>query len=62
VGLGLCFVALRVLRSAIFGVGIYDPLTLVGTPLLLALIALIATLIPAARITHIDPARTLRSE
>jgi predicted permease len=62
VGLGLCFVALRVLRSVIFGVGIYDPVTLVGTPLLLALIALIATVIPAARITRIDPARTLRSE
>lgn len=61
-GLGLCFVALRVLRSEIYGVGVYDPVALVGTPLLLALIALIATVIPAARITRIDPAQTLRSE
>jgi predicted permease len=61
-GLGLSFVALRVLRSEIYGVHVYDPLTLVGTPLLLALIAVAATLIPAARITRIDPAQTLRSE
>jgi predicted permease len=61
-GLGLSFLALRVLRSEIYGVHIYDPLTLAGTPLLLALIAAIATLIPAARITRIDPAQTLRSE
>jgi predicted permease len=61
-GLGLSFLALRVLRSQVYGVAVYDPLTLVGTPLLLALIAALATLIPAARITRIDPAQTLRSE
>jgi predicted permease len=61
-GLGLSFVALRVLRSEIYGVSVYDPLTLAGAPLLLIAIAVIATLIPAARITRIDPAQTLRSE
>ena len=61
-GLGLSFLALRVLRSQVYGVAVYDPLTLVGTPLLLALIAALATLVPAARITRIDPAQTLRSE
>jgi predicted permease len=61
-GLSLSFLALRVLRSQVYGVAVYDPLTLVGTPLLLALIAGLATLIPAARITGIDPAQTLRSE
>ena len=61
-GLGLSFLVLRVLRSEIYGVGIYDPLTLMGTSLILALITAIATLIPAARIARIDPAKTLRSE
>ena len=61
-GLSLSFLALRVLRSQVYGVAVYDPLTLVGTPLLLALTAGLATLIPAARITGIDPAQTLRSE
>jgi hypothetical protein len=61
-GLGLCFLALRVLRSEIYGIHVYDPLTLLGTPLLLAVIAMVATLIPAARIARIDPSQTLRSE
>jgi predicted permease len=61
-GLGLSFLALRVLRSEIYGVGIYDTATLLGTPLLLALIAVSATLIPASRVTRIDPAQTLRAE
>jgi predicted permease len=62
IGLGASFLALRVLKSEIYGVGVYDPLTLLGTPLILAVITAVATLIPAARITRIDPAKTLRSE
>jgi hypothetical protein len=62
VGLALSFLALRVLRSEIYGVGAYDPVTLIATPALLLLVALAASFIPAARITRIDPARTLRSE
>ena len=61
-GLGLSFFSLRVLQSEIYGVGVYDPATLLGTPLLLAAISAAATLIPAARIARIDPAQTLRSE
>jgi hypothetical protein len=61
-GLGLSFFSLRVLQSEVYGVGVYDPATLLGTPLLLAAISAAATLIPAARIASIDPAQTLRSE
>jgi ABC-type lipoprotein release transport system permease subunit len=46
----------------IYGVGVYDPVTLSVVPLLLLTIAGLASLLPALRITRIDPAATLRSE
>lgn len=61
-GMALSLIALRVLRSELYGVGVYDPITLLAAPLLLALIALIASLLPVLRISRIDPAQTLRSE
>lgn len=61
-GLGLCFLVLRVLKSQIYGVGVYDPATLIVAPALLLLVALGASLLPSLRITRIDPASTLRSE
>ncbi|MBV9182756.1 MAG: ABC transporter permease, partial [Acidobacteria bacterium] len=61
-GLLLSFAALRVLRSEIYGVRDYDVLTLTVVPILLILVAAGASLLPASRITQIDPARTLRME
>ena len=62
VGMGLSLIALRVLRSQLYGIGVYDPLTLVAAPLLLLLVALVASILPVLRISRIDPAQTLRSE
>lgn len=61
-GLLLSFAALRVLHSEIYGVRDYDPLTLAAVPILLMIVAAGASLLPASRITQIDPARTLRME
>jgi predicted permease len=61
-GLGGCVLVLRVMKSALYGVGPYDPVTLVTVPLVLVGIALAASLLPALRIARIDPAETLRSE
>lgn len=61
-GLAASFFALRVMKSAIYGVTPYDPLTLVCVPLLLVAIAAAASLLPALRIASIDPAETLRAE
>ena len=54
--------ALQVMKSAIYGVTTYDPVTLVTVPLLLLAIAGVASLLPALRIARIDPAETLRAE
>jgi hypothetical protein len=50
------------LRSLLFGVGPRDPATFVGVGLLLGLVALLATLIPARTAMRVDPAVALRSE
>jgi predicted permease len=61
-GLGLSFLALRVLRSQLFGIQEYDPLTLTSVPLIIAVIAVAASFLPTLRLTRIDPAETLRME
>jgi predicted permease len=61
-GLALSFLALRVLRSELFGVRDYDPLTLTIVPMVIAVIAVAASFLPTLRITRIDPAVTLRME
>jgi len=61
-GLGLSFLAMRVLRSQLFGVQEYDPLTLTLVPLIIAVIAVAASFLPTLRLTRIDPAVTLRME
>lgn len=62
VGLALSFAALRVLRSELYGVRDYDPLTLSVVPLVIAVIAAVASFLPTLRISRIDPAVTLRME
>jgi macrolide transport system ATP-binding/permease protein len=61
-GLALCAGALRVMRSVLYGVGIYDAPTLATVVLTLVLVTLLATTLPTLRIAKIDPANTLREE
>jgi predicted permease len=61
-GLTLALVVLRAMRSALFGISSYDPVTLVATMLLLLALAALASLLPALRITRIQPVEVLRAE
>ena len=61
-GLILCAGALRAMRSVIYGIGVYDMPTIAAVVLTLALVATIATTVPALRVAKIDPAKTLREE
>jgi predicted permease len=61
-GLLLSFSAVRLLRSQLFGVGLYDPLTIGSVCVLLALVAVAAAVVPTFRIARIDPAETLRAQ
>jgi predicted permease len=52
----------RVMRSLIYGVSAQDPLILVSVSLLVLIVALIASYVPAWRATQADPMVALRAE
>ncbi len=52
----------RLLRSQLFGVSTTDPFTLGAVVLLIALVALVAAVLPAWRASTIDPTTALRTE
>jgi macrolide transport system ATP-binding/permease protein len=61
-GLLLCVGTLRALRSALFGVGVYDWPSILCVVLVLLLVTVFATALPTLRIARTDPASTLREE
>ncbi len=61
-GLILAFFATRLLTSLIYGVSATDPITFIAVAALLILVAVLASLLPALRLTRLDPAQTLREE
>jgi len=61
-GLGMAFMVSRVMSGMLFGVGNFDPLTLVVSAVLLTAVALLACWIPARRATKVDPMIALRTE
>jgi predicted permease len=62
IGLAGAFLLTRLIRSLLFGVEANDPVTFVGISLLLVVIALFASYIPAQRAARIDPMISLRGD
>ncbi len=61
-GLLLSAGALRVMRSVLYGVDMYDVTTILTVVLTLSVVTLIATTAPARGVARIDPAKTLCEE
>ncbi|MGB8130086.1 MAG: ABC transporter permease, partial [Candidatus Angelobacter sp.] len=61
-GFALSAVSVRMIKSELYGVQTYDPLTFVAVLLLVIIAAAAATFLPTRRIAQIDPASTLRAE
>jgi putative ABC transport system permease protein len=60
IGLAIAFAVTRLLASLLFGVKAYDPLSFSAVAAILAVVALLATYIPARRAAAIEPSDALR--
>jgi ABC-type antimicrobial peptide transport system permease subunit len=60
IGVGAALLASRLMSNVLFGVSPTDPRVLVGVPVALLAVAIVACLIPAQRAAGLDPAEVLR--
>ena len=62
IGLGAAAGVTRVMASLLFNVSPVDPLTYIAVALLLAIATLLASYVPARRISRVDPAVAIRAD
>jgi len=62
IGIGASLAITRVMSTLLFGISATDPLTFVGVVVLLSVVSLFASYIPARRAMHLDPLVALRYE
>jgi predicted permease len=62
IGITCGLIVTRMVTNLLYGVSAVDPVTFVGMPLLLLLVALMASYLPARRATKIDPMVALRRD
>ena len=61
-GLAVALGLSRALKNLLFSIGPHDPMSFIAVTLLLVLVALVATLIPARSAMKVDPMTALRME
>lgn len=61
-GLAMAAALTRLIAGFLFGVSPFDPVSFVGAPMLLALVAVLACYVPARRATRANPIDALRAE
>jgi putative ABC transport system permease protein len=62
IGIIASLAAARLISTLLFGISAVDPLTFIGVAILLCLVALLASYIPARRAMRLDPTEALRYE
>jgi putative ABC transport system permease protein len=62
IGVGGAVAATRIMESLLFNVSSTDPVTFVAVSVLLTVVALFASYVPARRATQVDPMTAIRSE
>ena len=62
IGLGAATVVAQVMRSLLFDVSPFDPLSYAAVPLILTAAAVLASFLPACRAAAVNPADTLRAD
>ena len=61
-GVAASLLVARFLAAMLFGVGRFDPVALIGAPLVLGIAAWLAAYLPARRASRADPLAALRTE
>jgi len=62
IGLAISLALWRLAGSFLYGIRATDPVTFIGVPLLLLVVAFVAALLPARRASQVDPMDALRYE
>jgi predicted permease len=62
IGLPIALALVRLMRSLFYGIEPHDPITMIGTVVIMVAVAILAAWIPARRAAKIDPMEALRYE